>query len=104
MSCLASSREGWPNVVHEALGCGTPVVATDVGGVPDLIPSEEHGYVVPIGDQESLVEGLRKALQRSWDRDAIARRARARSWAVVASEVMAPLREIVADSRKAKNS
>jgi teichuronic acid biosynthesis glycosyltransferase TuaC len=106
--CLASTREGWPNVVHEALGCGTSVVATDVGGVPDLIPSGEHGFVVPIGDQGKLVGGLRKALQRSWDRDAIAARARSRSWAQVASEVMAPLREIVAERKaerkKAKDS
>ena len=39
LSCLASSREGWPNVVTESLACGTPVVATRVGGIPEILHS-----------------------------------------------------------------
>lgn len=86
--CLASSREGWPNVVHEALACGCPAVASDVGGVPDMIPGESHGYVVPAGDQQELTRALEAAFRRDWDREAISRRARSRSWKQVALEVL----------------
>jgi teichuronic acid biosynthesis glycosyltransferase TuaC len=97
--CLASSREGWPNVVHEALGCGTPVVATDVGGVPDLIPSQEHGFVVPIGDQEALENALRSALLQTWNRPAIAARAQSRSWEQVAEEVIREARQGITEDQ-----
>lgn len=85
--CLASSREGWPNVVHEALACGAPVVATRVGAVEEMIPGEECGIVVPAGDDRALLDGLVRALHRTFDRDMIARRAAARSWKQVAREV-----------------
>ncbi|MGH8336164.1 MAG: glycosyltransferase, partial [Gammaproteobacteria bacterium] len=71
--CLASSRDGWPNVVNEASGCGTPVVATNVGGVADMLPGEEYGFVVPVDDQAALETALERALTKQWDRDAIAR-------------------------------
>ncbi|HKW98482.1 MAG TPA: glycosyltransferase [Bryobacteraceae bacterium] len=89
--CLASSREGWPNVVHEALACGTPVVATNAGAVPEMIPSEKYGVVVPLDDEDGLAAALRHALFYQWDRAAIAVWGQSRSWQHVAQEV---LREI----------
>jgi len=86
--CLASSSEGWPNVVNEALACGTPVVATDVGAVPQMLPSDRFGTVVPVNDSAGLEEALRRALTRTWDHDAISNWGRSRSWDQVAREVL----------------
>ncbi len=97
--CLASFTEGWPNVVHEALSCGTPVVATNVGGVPDLIPSDRYGFVIPVSDQASLNESLRRALAKRWDRAAISTWAHSRPWTRVAQEVFEQMRQTVAEAQ-----
>lgn len=89
--CLASSREGWPNVVHEALACGSPVVATDIGGIPDMIPAASFGSVVAVGDQAALEGALAGALAATWDRSAIAAWGARRTWAAVAAETAAKL-------------
>jgi glycosyltransferase involved in cell wall biosynthesis len=91
--CLASSREGWPNVVNEALGCGAPVVATNVGGVPDMLPDPEYGLVVPPGNQEELTAALGRALEVRWDRKRIAAWGGSRGWRHVAAETADVLRE-----------
>lgn len=89
--CLASSTEGWPNVVNEALACGTPVVATDVGAVRQMISSERYGIVVPVNDQDALTAALRRALTETWDHAAIAATGQARSWQDVAEAVLAAI-------------
>jgi glycosyltransferase involved in cell wall biosynthesis len=91
VSCLISSREGWPNVVSEALACGTPVLATRIGGIPEIINSSELGIFVE-HSIDSIVVGLEQALTRAWNREEIARRSRSRSWDAVAEEVEAFLR------------
>jgi glycosyltransferase involved in cell wall biosynthesis len=89
--CLASRREGCPNVVIEALACGTPIVATDVGMVRKLIPSERYGFVVPPENADSLADALQRALQKQWERAAISRWGQARTWADAAREVRAEI-------------
>jgi glycosyltransferase involved in cell wall biosynthesis len=98
--CLASNREGWPNVVHEAMSCGAPVVAMSVGGIPQMIPSEAVGYVVPNGNQVELADALQRALHTTWNRDAIREWAHARSWSQVAKEVLREMRAAIAESAK----
>jgi glycosyltransferase involved in cell wall biosynthesis len=64
---LPSWNEGTPNVVLEALACGRPVVATRVGGIPDVLADARAGMLVPARDPTSLAEALVAALTRSWD-------------------------------------
>ena len=98
--CLASTREGWPNVVHEALACGTPVVATDVGAVPDMLPDDRYGMVVPALDGPALEKALSAALQKEWDRPAIVAWGQARSWLEVAREVLEEMQAVVTEERQ----
>jgi teichuronic acid biosynthesis glycosyltransferase TuaC len=83
--CLPSYSEGCPNVIVEALACGLPVVASDVGGIPELIRDEESGILVPPRDVERLCGALDEILVRSHDRARIAGTF-SRSWEEVARE------------------
>jgi glycosyltransferase involved in cell wall biosynthesis len=98
--CLASSTEGWPNVVNEALACGTPVVATDVGAVRQMVAGDAYGYVIAVNDADALASALRAALTRTWDNDGISAWGRLRSWSQVAEEVLAEMRTVVAERRR----
>ncbi|MEZ7196685.1 glycosyltransferase family 4 protein [Pseudodesulfovibrio karagichevae] len=55
---LPSLTEGLPNVVLEAFACSTPVVATSVGGTPELVRDGESGFLVEVGDVEGLAVRL----------------------------------------------
>ena len=82
--CLPSYAEGCPNSVIEALACGRPVVATNVGGIPELVDSES-GILVAPRDSDALAEALDAALSRRWDESLIPQRSQ-RGWDQVAEE------------------
>jgi glycosyltransferase involved in cell wall biosynthesis len=67
-----SLNEGTPVSVIEAMASGVPVVATAVGGVPDVIRDHETGYLAPSGDARALADQVNEALR---DGKSIARRA-----------------------------
>jgi len=73
---LASRSEGFPTVVGEALACGTPVVATRVGAVPELVVDGVTGRLVEPGDDRALAEALDAVLRDPGGVDAMRPQAR----------------------------
>jgi glycosyltransferase involved in cell wall biosynthesis len=61
----ASRNEGTPVALIEALAAGRPVVATRVGGTPDLLGAGERGLLVPPGDPEALARAVLETLDQS---------------------------------------
>lgn len=55
---LASSREGWANVLLEAMACGTPVVASDVWGTPEVVRDPAAGVLMPSLTPQGVAEGV----------------------------------------------
>ena len=83
---LPSYMEGCPNVVLEALACGRPVVATNVGGIPEIM-SDECGRLVPPREPVELAHALASVLDRTWNAMAISAHW-SRSWSAVAAELL----------------
>jgi glycosyltransferase involved in cell wall biosynthesis len=90
---LPSRSEGTPNVVLEALASGRRVVATAVGGVPDLITSPELGTLVPPRAPDALADALVTALRRPYDADEVARLGARGGWAASAAALHTVLKE-----------
>jgi len=85
---LPSYAEGVPNVILEAFSCGIPVVATVVGGIPEIV-NESNGVLVKEKNVEDLTQGINKALAIEWNSERIKEKANDFSWNENASKVLA---------------
>jgi len=77
--CLPSYNEGVPNVLLEAMACGLPVVATRVGGIPEVV-SGESGILVEKQNPDALIVALRTVLDKKWDKGRIIKGIKGFSW------------------------
>lgn len=90
---LPSWNEGTPNVVLEALASGRRVVATRVGGIPDLVTGPLLGELVPARDPAALADALERAALETYDPAAVAAAAAPPSWPESAAALCAVLEE-----------
>jgi teichuronic acid biosynthesis glycosyltransferase TuaC len=94
-SVLASSREGWANVLLESMACGTPVVAANIWGNPEVVRAPAGGVIYEPNTPDGIVAGVRRLFADLPDRAATRAYAEPFSWDETTAGQLALFRRIV---------
>lgn len=78
--CLPSYHEGVPNVILEAMASATPIIATSVGGIPEVLDKNVCGLIIPPKDSSAISNAIIKVCQTTWDKEAIKNHSVKFSW------------------------
>lgn len=97
---LTSTREGWPNVLLEAMACGTPVVAADVGAVREMLTVPEAGRVAKGRDPQAFAHEIAALLQTAPEPDAVRQHALGFDWASISRGQLDVFARAVAEHRQ----
>ena len=87
---MPSFTEGTPNSVVEAMACGKPIIASEVGGIPDML-GEEAGILIPPGDMNALAAAMLRLAKDAELRHAMGQAARARYQKLFSPTAVVPL-------------
>lgn len=93
---LCSSREGWANVLLEAMACGTPVVATSIWGTPEVVRDRSLGRLLPERSPDALAAAVRDLFAEYPDRAAIRTYAESLGWEDTTQGQLALFRSLLA--------
>lgn len=96
---LASSREGWANVLLEAMACGTPVAATNIWGTPEVVAEEAAGLLIPERTAQSIAETISSLLANLPDRHCTRAYAERFSWDETTAGQLRLFRDVVSRAR-----
>jgi teichuronic acid biosynthesis glycosyltransferase TuaC len=95
-SVLASSREGWANVLLESMACGTPVVAANIWGNPEVVQAPAAGVIYEPNTPDGIVAGVRRLFSNLPHRTATRTYAEAFSWDDTTAGQLALFRRVIA--------
>jgi teichuronic acid biosynthesis glycosyltransferase TuaC len=101
---LASSREGWPNVLLESLACGTPVIASNVGGCAEVIAAPEAGVLLAERSAEAIARAVRELAVREVSREGARRYTERFSWAATTAGQLDLFTRVIAAREKRRQS
>jgi len=105
LMCLISEKEGWPTVIFESLACGTPVLATSVGGIPEALADPGLGMLIPPDiSPEKLAAQILTALDKRWDHVAIRRHALNYSWKAISARLFEVYQTLISAKQSSKES
>lgn len=94
---MPSLGEGNPTVMFEALGCGAPFLGTCVGGIPEVIISNDYGLLCAPADKDELAQKILLALDKKWDSHRIISYAQQFTWEKISDQIYDIFEHVLSD-------